>query len=36
MHSVTGFFGVLAEWARAKVAAHNNASPKEGEACHDR
>jgi hypothetical protein len=39
MHNVTGFFGVLAEWARAEkmaFAASNNASPKEGEARHDR
>lgn len=38
MHNVTGFFGVLAEWARAEkmaFAANNNASPKEGEARHD-
>ena len=39
MHNVTGFFGVLAEWARAEkmvFVANNNASPKEGEARHDR
>ena len=39
MHNVTGFFGVLAEWARAEkmaVVANNNASSKEGEARHDR
>jgi hypothetical protein len=39
MHNVTGFFGVLAEWARAEniaVAANNNASPKAGEVHHER
>ena len=40
MHNVTGFFGVLAEWARAeKMAAANDAArpqPKEGEVRHDR
>ena len=39
MHNVTGFFGVLAEWARTEkrtAAADDNASPKEGEVRHDR
>jgi hypothetical protein len=41
MHNVTGFFGVLAEWARAEtlVAANDAAAPakaKEGEVRHDR
>jgi len=39
MHNVTGFFRVLAEWARAEkmaAAANDNASTKEGEARHDR
>ena len=38
MHNVTGFFGVLAEWARAEkiAAANDNAPPKEGEVRHDR
>jgi len=39
MHSVTGFFGVLAEWARAEKissAANDNASQKKGEVRHDR
>ena len=39
MHNVTGFFGVLAEWARAEkmaAAANDNASPKEGGVSHDR
>jgi hypothetical protein len=39
MHNVTGFFGELAELARAErmaFASNNNASPKEGEARHDR
>ena len=39
MHNVTGFFGVLAEWARAEKmasAANDNASPKEGEVRNDR
>ena len=39
MHNVTGFFSVLAEWARAeKMTGANNdsASSREGEACHDR
>ena len=38
-HNVTGFFGVLAEWAQAEkmtAAANNNALPKEGEVNHDR
>ena len=38
-HSVTGFFGVLAEWARTEkmaAAAADNAPPKEGEVRHDR
>ena len=39
-HNVTGFFRVLAEWARAEkmaAAANDNAaSPKEGEVHHDR
>jgi hypothetical protein len=41
MHSVTGFFGLLAEWSRAErlVAANDAAAPakpKEGEVRHDR
>ena len=39
MHNVTGFFGVLAEWARAEkmtAATNDNAPPKEGEVRHDR
>jgi hypothetical protein len=35
MHNVTGFFGVLAEWARAGKTEKDNASPREGEARHD-
>ena len=38
MHNVTGFFGVLAEWARAEKmasAADDNASQKEGAVCHE-
>jgi hypothetical protein len=39
-HNVTGFFRVLAEWARAEkmaAAANDNAaSPKEGEVHHGR
>lgn len=41
MHSVTGFFGVLAEWSRAeRLAAANDAAapakPNDGEVRHDR
>ena len=39
MHNVSGFFGVLAEWARVEkmaAAANDNASTKEGEVRHDR
>jgi hypothetical protein len=39
MHNVTGFFGVLAEWARAEkmaAPASDSASPKEGEVRHER
>ena len=39
MHNVAGFFGVLAEWARAEkiaAAANDNASSKEGGVSHDR
>jgi hypothetical protein len=39
MHNVTGFFGVLAEWAQAEkmaAAANDNTSPKECEVRHDR
>lgn len=41
VHSVSGFFSVLAEWARAeKLAAANNAggptTSNDGEVCHDR
>ena len=39
MHSVTGFFGVLAEWARAEKiasAANDNAPQKKGEVRRDR
>jgi hypothetical protein len=40
MHTVTGFFGVLAEWSRAeKLVAANDAAapttPNEGEVRHD-
>jgi hypothetical protein len=39
--NVTGFFGVLAEWARAEVLAAANdaaptATPNDGEVRHDR
>jgi hypothetical protein len=41
MHNVTGFFGVLAEWARAeRLAAANDAAaparPTDSEVRHDR
>ena len=37
MHSVTGFFGVLAEWARAeKMAAANDNAPPRRRGRHDR
>jgi len=40
LHSVTGFFGVLAEWRRAEVLAANDCAasvePNEGEVRHDR
>ena len=41
MHNVTGFFGVLAEWSRAKrLTAANDAAapaaPNDGEVRHDR
>ena len=39
LHNVTGFFGVLAEWARAEniaAAANDNASSKEGGVSHER
>jgi hypothetical protein len=39
MHNFTGFFGILAEWARAEkmaAAANDNTSPKEGGVWHDR
>ena len=39
IHSVTGFFGVLAEWTRTEKinsAANDNASQREGEVCDDR
>ncbi|MFM8747339.1 MAG: hypothetical protein ACKOED_11840 [Aestuariivirga sp.] len=40
LHSVTGFFGVLAEWRRAELlAANDSAAPVEsndGEVRHDR
>ena len=39
MHNVTGFFRVLAEWARVEkmaAAANDNASTKEGEVRHNR
>ena len=39
-HSVTGFFGVLAEWRRAELLAANDCAapvePNEGEVRHDR
>jgi hypothetical protein len=37
--NITGFFGVLAEWARTEkmaTAPNDNASPKEGEVRRDR
>ena len=41
LHSVTGFFCVLAEWRRAEVIAVANdgtarVEPNDGEVCHDR
>ena len=41
LHSVTGFFGVLAEWRRAEVIAVANdgaarVEPNDGEVCHYR
>ena len=37
MHSVTGFFGVLAEWARAeKITLPPTTTPHEKERGHDR
>lgn len=41
LHSVTGFFGVLAEWRRAELLAAANDSaepvgPNDGEVRHDR
>ena len=41
LHSVTGFFGVLAEWRRAELLAAANdcdapVEPNDGEVRHDR
>lgn len=41
LHSVTGFFGVLAEWRRAELLAAANdcaapVEPNDGEVHHDR
>ncbi|WP_347264292.1 hypothetical protein [Nitrobacter sp.] len=41
LHSVTGFFGVLAEWRRAELLGAANdctapVEPKDGEVLHDR
>jgi hypothetical protein len=41
MHNVTGFFGVLAEWAKAEKLSPANdaaapAAPNDGEVRHDR
>lgn len=41
LHSVTGFFGVLAEWRRAELLATANdyaapVEPNDGEVRHDR
>ena len=39
VETITGFFGVLAEWTRAEKinsAANDNASQKKGEVCDDR